>query len=115
MKPMRNLLLSVATTAVVALAPAAGPVAHAQAPYPVKQIRLVVPFPPGAGTDTVARFVAQKLSERLGQPIAARLTDRAVYGELAVQGLSIFDVEGHLVRPVRAEWQPLLGAINDIA
>ncbi len=53
--------------------------------------------------------------ERLGQPIAARLTDRAVYGELAVQGLSIFDVEGHLVRPVRAEWQPLLGAINDIA
>ena len=69
MKPMRNLLLSVATTAVVALAPAAGPVAHAQAPYPVKQIRLVVPFPPGAGTDTVARFVAQKLSERLGQPI----------------------------------------------
>ena len=38
----------------------------AQAPgYPSKPIRLVVPFPPGAGTDTVARFVAQKLGESM--------------------------------------------------
>ena len=39
---------------------------HAQpASYPNKQIRLIVPFPPGAGTDTVARFVAQKLGESM--------------------------------------------------
>ena len=43
--------------------------ALAQATYPTKSIRLVVPFPPGAGTDTVARFVAQKLSDRLGQQV----------------------------------------------
>ena len=43
--------------------------ALAQATYPTKTIRLVVPFPPGAGTDTVARFVAQKLSDRLGQQV----------------------------------------------
>lgn len=50
---------------------------------------------------------------RLGQPIAARLSDRAVYGELATQGLSVFDVDGHLVRPVRDEWRPLLQAIEE--
>src|SRR5260221_4587806 len=37
----------------------------AQEPYPAKPIRLIVPFPPGAGTDTVARFVAQKVSESM--------------------------------------------------
>lgn len=52
-------------------------------------------------------FLAQ-----LGQPIAARLSDRTVYGELAVQGLSIFDVEGQAVRPVREEWRPLLQAVE---
>ena len=43
--------------------------ATAAAQYPVKPIRLVVPFSPGAGTDTVARYVAQKLSDRLGQQV----------------------------------------------
>lgn len=61
---------------------------------------------------------AQRLESflgRLGQPIAARLSDRAVYGELAVQGLSVFDLDGSLVRPVREEWRPLLNTIEEIA
>ena len=37
--------------------------------YPAKPIRLISPFPPGGGTDAVARVIAQKLSEQLGQQV----------------------------------------------
>jgi tripartite-type tricarboxylate transporter receptor subunit TctC len=41
----------------------------AQAQYPVKPLRLIVPYPPGGGTDTLARLLVQKLSEALGQQV----------------------------------------------
>ena len=44
-------------------------VAVAQDSYPTKPIRLVVPSSPGGGTDTTARAIAPKLTERLGQQI----------------------------------------------
>ena len=38
-------------------------VSHAQTEYPAKPVRLIVPFPPGGGTDIVARVVTGRLSE----------------------------------------------------
>jgi tripartite-type tricarboxylate transporter receptor subunit TctC len=49
----------------VALALAAAG-AHAQ-PYPAKPVRIVVAFPPGGGNDFIARFVAARLSQSMGQ------------------------------------------------
>ena len=37
--------------------------------YPVKQVRVVLPFPAGGGSDIIARVVAQKLTGSLGQPV----------------------------------------------
>ncbi|WP_395709801.1 Bug family tripartite tricarboxylate transporter substrate binding protein [Reyranella sp.] len=40
-----------------------------QDPYPSKPIRLVIPYPPGGGTDITGRAMAQQLSENLGQSV----------------------------------------------
>jgi len=53
---------------------ALGPIgAIAQAPgWPSQTVRIVVPFTPGTGMDTIARTVQPKLSERLGQPVVVQ-------------------------------------------
>jgi tripartite-type tricarboxylate transporter receptor subunit TctC len=48
---------------------AAPSLALAQAPYPSKPIRLVVPFAAGGAVDTVGRVVGERLSTQMGQPV----------------------------------------------
>jgi tripartite-type tricarboxylate transporter receptor subunit TctC len=43
--------------------------AHAQASYPSKPVKFIVPYAAGGLPDTVARIVAQRLGDRIGQPV----------------------------------------------
>ncbi|HXF66763.1 MAG TPA: tripartite tricarboxylate transporter substrate binding protein [Burkholderiales bacterium] len=62
MKRIRSFVAAAALAAPVLLP------AQAQ-DYPVKPVRIIVPFPPGGGNDTIARLVGQKLSPALGQQV----------------------------------------------
>src|SRR5262245_3838826 len=43
--------------------------ARAQAPYPTRTVRLIVPSPPGGVTDILGRVIGQALSQSWGQPV----------------------------------------------
>ena len=110
---LRTLLAAAATA--LTLIPSA---ASAQA-WPAKPIRLMVPFPPGGSTDIVARIVAQKLGERLGQAIvienrggAGGTIGTAIIGKSAPDGynLAVASTSTHVVAPgvyAKLEYDPI--------
>ncbi|HWI14491.1 MAG TPA: tripartite tricarboxylate transporter substrate binding protein [Burkholderiales bacterium] len=63
--------MSIASIALIVAVAAAsiGTPSHAAQPYPVRSIRYVVPQAPGGSSDTLARIVASRLAERLGQQV----------------------------------------------
>jgi tripartite-type tricarboxylate transporter receptor subunit TctC len=58
----RRVIAALGLTAVAAIT-------TAQSPYPNRPVKLVVPYPPGALTDLLARFIAERLGAALGQPV----------------------------------------------
>ena len=63
---MRRLLLAAFAVTLCVLAAV---VAVQAQTYPSRTITLIVPFPPGGSTDTVARIMAEKMQPILGQPV----------------------------------------------
>ena len=86
---------------------------HAQA-WPSKPVTLVVPFPPGGSSDTIARAIGAKMQEKLGQPVvvenkggatgtigAAQVKRAAPDGyTLLVSSLGPFVIAPHLIKNV---------------
>lgn len=69
MKPSTSFCLMVTAVATIASAPVAAQSKPAPGDYPNRVVRIVLPQPPGGGTDTVARTIAQKLTEAWGQQV----------------------------------------------
>ena len=85
--PVRRGLLAAAALAAVG----ASPLALAQSPTPV---RLLVGFPPGGGTDAIARALADKLKDQLGVPVVVE--NRAgAGGNLAAEAVARATPDGH--------------------
>jgi tripartite-type tricarboxylate transporter receptor subunit TctC len=112
---MKLRTLLAAAAAALTLMPS---VASAQA-WPAKPIRLMVPFPPGGSTDIVARIVAQKLGERLGQSLvienrggAGGTIGTAIIAKAAPDGynLAVASTSTHVVAPgvyAKLDYDPL--------
>src|SRR6185312_16638509 len=95
--------------AATALVPslARAPSVRAQAGYPDKQIRMVIPFAPGGTTDVLARAVGQHMQETWGQPVIADnrpgangLVAGDIVAKAAPDGYTLSTVAmGHAVNP----------------
>ena len=69
--------------------------------YPVKPIRLIVPFPAGGGVDFIGRIVGQKLGERLGQTVA--IDNRAgANGIVGLEALKTSAPDGYTIAAASA-------------
>jgi len=61
--------LNLSAAALVAVVSTLAPFASFAQNYPVKPVRLIVPWPPGGANDVVARIVAQRMTEQFGQQV----------------------------------------------
>ena len=95
----------------IAAASAAGtimlPRAYAQSGYPDKPVKFLVPYPPGGGTDVIARIVQPRFQALLNQPVvidnrggAAGLVGTEIVAKSAADGYTVlFTLSSHTINP----------------
>ncbi|VCU69295.1 Tripartite tricarboxylate transporter family receptor [Pigmentiphaga humi] len=72
----------------------AGQAAHADRTFPDKPVRVVVPFPPGQGSDILARAIGDKLSQKWGQAVVVE-NKAGANGAIALQEVARAKGDGH--------------------
>ncbi|MET0186573.1 MAG: tripartite tricarboxylate transporter substrate binding protein [Achromobacter sp.] len=106
-KTSRRLHWRMAALLIAAATVLAMPGRAAAAPWPTKPIKLVVGYPPGGGTDTVARLIAQQFSRTLGQQVVVENRPGAS-STIATQQVVRADPDGYTL--LFATASPLTGA-----
>src|SRR2546430_5586809 len=76
------------------LALAAGPAQSQQCP--TKPVRIIAPFAPGGGSDFIARLIAQKLTERMGQQVVVE-NRRGAGGNLGAESVVRSAPDGYTI------------------
>jgi tripartite-type tricarboxylate transporter receptor subunit TctC len=102
---LRRLAIAASTT--LALAAAAPHAAVAQTNWPEQPIHFIVPYPPGGGTDVIARIVQERFQRELGQPIiidnrggAAGSLGTDLAAKSAPDGYTVlFTLSSHTINP----------------
>ena len=102
MTQLNTLTFFTNTVAAVLLLANAG-LAQGQA-YPLRPITLIIPQAPGGGSDTIGRYIAEKLKDRLGQPVVSENRPGAA-GMLGAAAVKRAPADGYTL---------LLGAIDTI-
>ena len=90
---IRHLLVIAAAAALAGATPAAAQQGGA-ADYPNKPIRIIVTVPAGGGVDTATRIVADKLQQRLGQPVVIENRGGAS-GNIAAEAVFTSEPDGY--------------------
>lgn len=86
---------------VAAMAGATPVFAQAEATWPQRQVRVIVPFPAGSATDVVVRILESAISQRLGQPIVVDNRSGAS-GSLGVDAVAKADPDGYTMGLITA-------------
>ncbi len=79
-----------------AAAALAAPAALAQGAFPNRPVRMLIPFPPGGGSDILGRLAAQRLQETLGSPVIAENRSGAG-GNVGTEAAARAQPDGHTV------------------
>jgi tripartite-type tricarboxylate transporter receptor subunit TctC len=83
--------LAIASSALLA-----APATHASGGWPERPIRMLVPYPPGGGTDIIARIIQEDLSKQLGQTVVIENRGGAA-GMIGTEAVARADPDGYTV------------------